>query len=255
MAAPIAAPICHFKMGSSWCNRLFLASATYLALLSSTSSTLQRWFLTACMFFMQSHLRFVNVSWRLSVLACQVWHSSLSFNGHVKKNLLSLLECFPLCWKMTRVFWFQLFFVDVFMSLNVIIGKVSNVVITTHWVHLSWTSIIGFKFCTIMHVMCTVLCGLSSAKLSYFKQVARYVSFILLLMQSCWNAAKTPCNANAGKKTKQFNNIKTHLSWFGIFTYRGFVGRGQLGRIVIHIKDPDADYRVRHHNMVIWRRH
>lgn len=75
MAAPIAAPICHF-----------LTSATYLALLSSTSSTLQRWFLTVCMFFMQSHLHFVNVSWRLSVFGCQVWHFSLSFNGHVKKR-------------------------------------------------------------------------------------------------------------------------------------------------------------------------
>lgn len=201
MAAPLAAPICHFKMGSNWCNRLFLASATYLVLLSSTSSTLQCWFLTVCVFFMQSHLRFVNVSWRLSVLGCQVWH---------KKPFCRCLNA-SLCAGKCIVNWFQLFFfVDVFMSLNVIIvkGKVNNVGITTHWVHLSWTSIIGFKFCTIMHVMCTVLCGLSSAKLSYFKQVARYVSFILLLMQSCCHAAKTPCNGNAGKK-KTKNNSKT----------------------------------------------
>lgn len=199
MAAPPTAPICcHFKMGSSWCNSLFPTSAAFFSV----------------------PLHLLN----LSVLVLYVLYTNTPalckrvFKCHVKSPFLLMLELFTLVLENDPcVLWIDFsgatssFFCNVLMSLNVIIvqRKISNVVIATHWVHLSRTSIIGFKFCAIMHVMCSVLCGSVAwlSSVSYFKQVVRHVFFMLLLMQSCHNAAKTAGNGNAwGKKVMKHKN-------------------------------------------------
>ena len=44
---------------------------------------------------------------------------------------------------------------------------------------------------------------------------------------------------------------RSHLSRLGVLTYRGLVGRGQFGRVVVHVQDTDAHCRVRHLGLVI----
>lgn len=121
--------------------------------------------------------------------------------------------------------------------------KNSPVVITNHsWVHLSRRSI---KITPRM----SGLCGPADCCLLQ-QQVERHV-FFMLMQPSCSKAG--PEWKFGFYKINPFRKLKTYLSWFGIFTYGGLVGHGQLGRIVIHIKDPDTDQRLGRHGVVICR--
>lgn len=46
----------------------------------------------------------------------------------------------------------------------------------------------------------------------------------------------------------------THLAWLGVLTDGGFVRRGQLRGIVVHIQDADAHCRVGRHGVIIYER-
>lgn len=47
---------------------------------------------------------------------------------------------------------------------------------------------------------------------------------------------------------------KTHLAWLGVFTDGGFVRRGQLWGIVVHVQDADAHRSVGRHGVIIYEK-
>lgn len=79
-----------------------------------------------------------------------------------------------------------------------------------------------------------------------------WMSFVHLIFTLVMNRLNTYCE----KKQLSYLNIesrKSHLVWFGIFTYWGFIWCGQFRRIVIYIQNPNTHCWVRHHGVVIYR--
>lgn len=55
----------------------------------------------------------------------------------------------------------------------------------------------------------------------------------------------------AGRALGEGPGAAHYLAWLGVLTHRSLIGGGELGRVVIHIQDADAQRGSRHLRMII----